>query len=58
MAPELPQAHHHLAVVLEAQGRSVEAIRHLEQALDLDPGLPGAVERLARYRAEARARRA
>lgn len=58
MAPELPQAHHHLAVVLEAQGRTVEAIRHLEHALDLDPELPGAVERLAGYRADARARRA
>lgn len=58
MAPDLPQAHHHLAVVLEAQARTVEAIRHLEHALDLDPELPGAVERLAGYRADARARRA
>ena len=58
LAPRLPQAHHHLAVVLEAQGRTVEAIRHLEEAIELDPHLPGAVERLAGYRREAQARRA
>ena len=58
MAPRLPQAHHHLAVVLAAQGRTVEAIRHLEEAIDLDPNLPGAAERLSGYRADARARRA
>ncbi len=58
LAPRLPQAHHHLAVVLEAQGRTVEAIRHLEEAIALDPNLPGAAERLSGYLAEARARRA
>lgn len=53
----LPQAHHHLAVVLHAQGRTVEAIRHLREAVERDPHLPGAMERLERYVAEAHAAR-
>jgi len=53
--PCLPQAHHHLAVVLHAQGRTVEAVRHLHEAIKRDAHLPGATERLERYIVEARA---
>lgn len=48
-APALPQAHHHLAVVLRATGRTPEAIRHLRIALDHDPHLVGAKERLEQW---------
>ena len=48
--PDLPEAQHHLAVVLHARGQATAAVRHLEMALQLDPHLPGAVDRLARYR--------
>lgn len=55
--PNLPQAHHHLAVVLHARSQTVEAVRHLRIALDLDAHLVGASERLELYLAElARAR--
>jgi len=50
--PNLPQAHHHLAVVLHARSQTVEAVRHLRIALDLDPHLVGACERLELYLAE------
>ncbi len=52
LEPKLPQAHHHLAVVLRSSGRTVEAVRHLALALDLDPHLVGARERLEAYHDE------
>ena len=53
-APALPQAQHHLAVVLHAQGKTVQSVRHLREAIALDPHLPGATERLERYLSELR----
>lgn len=50
--PNLAQAHHHLAVVLHARSQTVEAVRHLRIALDLDAHLVGARERLELYLAE------
>ena len=49
LAPRLPEAHHHLSVVLHAQGKTVEAVRALRDAMSLDPHLVGATERLERY---------
>ena len=49
LAPRLPEAHHHLSVVLHAQGKTVEAVRALRDAMSLDPHLVGAQERLERY---------
>lgn len=49
LAPRLPEGHHHLSVVLHAQGKTVEAVRALRDALSLDPHLIGAQERLERY---------
>ena len=46
----LPQAHHHLAVVLHAQRQFADAVRHLEIAHSLDPHQPGIADRLSRYR--------
>ena len=60
-APDQAQAHHHLGVVLRARGKFAGAIAHLERALELDPHLVGAADRIERYRAEhaqSRARRA
>ena len=51
--PELPQGHHHLAVVLHAQSQFVEAKRHLAIAHELDPNLPGIVDRLDQYEGDA-----
>ncbi len=56
-APELAEAHHHLAVVLHGMGKTVEAVRSLREALDLDPHLVGAASRLERYLAELEERR-
>ncbi len=55
--PMLPQAHHHLAVVLHAQRQFSDAVRHLSLAADLDPRLPGIQERLESYRLDAEGRR-
>lgn len=49
LAPDLPQAHHHLSVVLHAKGKTVEAVRHLVTALEGDPHLVGASARLDQY---------
>ena len=49
-APLLPEAHHHLAVVLHARAQDAEAVALLERALELNPHLTGARERLALYR--------
>ncbi|MEL6904328.1 MAG: tetratricopeptide repeat protein [Planctomycetota bacterium] len=51
-APDQAQAHHHLGVVLRARGQFAGAIAHLERALELDPHLVGAADRIERYRAE------
>lgn len=51
-APDLAEAHHHLAVVLHGMGKTVEAVRSLRHGLDLDPHLVGAEVRLERYLAE------
>ena len=56
--PSLPQAHHHLAVVLHAQLQYVEAERHLAIAYRLDPHQPGIAERLSAYQADAQNRAA
>lgn len=56
--PQLPQAHHHLAVVLHAQHQYVDAERHLALAYDLDPHLPGITDRLSQYRSDAQHRAA
>ncbi len=55
--PDLPQAHHHLAVVLHAQHQYAEAARHLELAAQLDPHLPGIHERIEAYAKDANGRR-
>lgn len=55
--PLLPQAHHHLAVVLHAQAQYSDAVRHLTLAAELDPHLPGIHERLEDYTADALGRR-
>lgn len=55
---ELPQAHHHLAVVLHAQRQYVDAERHLAVANSLDPHLPGIADRLRQYQADAESRAA
>ena len=55
--PLLPQAHHHLAVVLHAQRQYSDAVRHLTIAADLDPHLPGIQERLDNYVHDALGRR-
>ena len=55
--PLLPQAHHHLAVVLHAQAQYSSAVRHLTLAAELDPHLPGIRERLEEYTADALQRR-
>lgn len=55
--PRLPQAHHHLAVVLHARQQYAEALVHLERAEELDPHLPGIQTRLEGYRLDAEARR-
>ena len=46
LEPRQPQALFHLALLLESLGRPVEALRHLRTAIDVDPDLPGARERL------------
>ena len=51
--PDLPQAHHHLAVVLHAQSQFVEAERHLAIAHQLDASLPGIDDRLDQYEEDA-----
>ncbi len=56
--PELPQAHHHLAVVLHAQHQFVDAERHLALAHGLDPHQPGIDARLSQYRLDAGGRAA
>ena len=56
-APDLAEAHHHLAVVLHGMGKTVEALRSLRHGLDLDPHLVGAEARLERYLAELDERR-
>jgi Flp pilus assembly protein TadD len=43
-------AHEALGLVLEAQGEKKEARRVLERALELDPRLEGARERLKKLR--------
>ncbi|WP_419190590.1 hypothetical protein [Saltatorellus ferox] len=55
--PMLPQAHHHLAVVLHAQTQYSDAVRHLTLAAELDPSLPGIHERLENYTWDALGRR-
>lgn len=49
-APQAGFAHEALGLVLEAQGARKEARRALERALELDPKLPVARERLKRLR--------
>ena len=56
-APDLAEAHHHLAVVLHGMGKTVEAVRSLRHGLDLDPHLVGAEVRLELYLAELGERR-
>ena len=56
--PELPEAHHHLAVVLHAQHQFLDAERHLALAQALDPHLPGIADRLSQYRLDASGRAA
>ena len=56
-APDLAEAHHHLAVVLHGMGKTVEAVRSLRRGLDLDPHLVGAEARLEGYLAELDERR-
>jgi len=53
----LPQAHHHLAVVLHARGQYDEALGHLEAAERPDPHLPGTQNRLEGYRLDVETRR-
>ncbi len=48
--PRSGPAHEALGVVLEAEGNRKEARRELERALELDPGLEGAKERLRKLR--------
>lgn len=48
--PRSGPAHEALAVVLEAEGNKREARKELERALELDPGLDGAKERLRKLR--------
>lgn len=55
--PDLPQAHHHLAVVLHAQHQYAEAAGHLRRAADLDPHLPAVQERMEAYAKDAQGRR-
>lgn len=55
--PALPQAHHHLAVVLHAQRQYSDAVRHLTLAAEADPHLPGVLERLEQYTLDALGRR-
>ncbi len=49
-SPGLAAAHEALGLVLEAQGDKKEARRALEKALELDPNLEGARERLKKLR--------
>ncbi|MGC3996148.1 MAG: tetratricopeptide repeat protein [Anaeromyxobacter sp.] len=49
-APGLGQSHEALGLVLEAQGEKREARRALEKALELDPKLEAAKERLKKLR--------
>ncbi|MGE5413209.1 MAG: tetratricopeptide repeat protein, partial [Syntrophomonadaceae bacterium] len=48
--PDVAAAHEALGAVLDAQGAKKEARRALERALELDPRLEGAKERLKRLR--------
>ncbi len=48
--PRSGVAHEALGVVLEAEGNKKEARKELERALELDPGLEGAKERLRKLR--------
>jgi tetratricopeptide (TPR) repeat protein len=48
--PRSGAAHEALGVVLEAEGNKREARKSLERALELDPGLEGAKERLRKLR--------
>ncbi len=48
--PRSGSAHEALGIVLEAEGNRREARKELERALELDPGLEGAKERLRRLR--------
>ncbi len=48
--PRSGAAHEALGVVLEAEGNKREARKELERALELDPGLEGAKERLRKLR--------
>ncbi len=49
-APSAGLAHEALGLVLDAQGRKKEAKRELEKAVELDPMLEGAKERLKKLR--------
>ena len=48
--PRSGAAHEALGVVLEAEGNKREARKELERALELDPRLEGAKERLRKLR--------
>lgn len=48
--PRAGLAHEAMGRVLEAEGNAKEAKRELEQALEIDPGLEGAKERLRKLR--------
>jgi tetratricopeptide (TPR) repeat protein len=48
--PRVGVAHEALGIVLEAEGNKKEARKELERALELDPALDGAKERLRRLR--------
>ncbi len=48
--PRSGPAHEALAVVLEAEGNRRDARKELERALELDPGLESAKERLRKLR--------
>jgi tetratricopeptide (TPR) repeat protein len=48
--PRTGIAHEALGIVLEAEGNKKEARKELERALELDPGLDGARERLRKLR--------
>ncbi len=49
-APSTGMAHEALGMVLDAEGRKKEAKRELERAVELDPTLEGAKERLKKLR--------
>jgi len=53
LAPEVPEAHYNLALVLDALGRRAEAVTETERALRLQPGDRKATQLLERLRRQA-----